>query len=46
MIVGGTQRNIEYPEQGFAIHHEMADEVEAAYQRLVDAGFTSRLLPV
>ncbi|MFC0866323.1 YdcF family protein [Sphaerimonospora cavernae] len=46
MIVGDTQRITEYPKQGFAIPQEMPDEVEAAYQRLVDAGFTSRLLPV
>ncbi|ETK30958.1 YdcF family protein [Microbispora sp. ATCC PTA-5024] len=46
MIVGDTQRITEYPKRGFAIPQEMPDEVEAAYRRLVDAGFTSRLLPV
>jgi uncharacterized SAM-binding protein YcdF (DUF218 family) len=46
MIVGDTQRIIEYPKRGFAIPQEMPDEVEAAYLRLIDAGFTSRLLPV
>jgi len=44
MLVGDTQRIMIYPERGFAIALEMPTEVEAAYQRLVDAGFTSRLI--
>ncbi|GAA1527131.1 YdcF family protein [Actinomadura kijaniata] len=44
MLVGDTQRIMLYPERGFAIPQEMPDEVRAAYQRLVEAGFTSRLL--
>ncbi|WP_119726347.1 YdcF family protein [Thermomonospora amylolytica] len=44
MLVGDTQRIIEYPERGFAIPQEMPAEVEAAYRRLVEAGFTARLI--
>jgi uncharacterized SAM-binding protein YcdF (DUF218 family) len=44
MLVGDTQRVIEYPERGFAVPQEMPAEVLAAYRRLVLAGFTSRLL--
>jgi uncharacterized SAM-binding protein YcdF (DUF218 family) len=44
MLVGDTQRITEYAKRGFAIAQEMPDEVQAAYERLVDAGFTSRLI--
>jgi uncharacterized SAM-binding protein YcdF (DUF218 family) len=44
MLVGDTQRITEYARRGFAIEQEMPDEVDSAYQRLVDAGFTSRLI--
>jgi uncharacterized SAM-binding protein YcdF (DUF218 family) len=45
MLVGDTtQRIIEYPKRGFAISQEMPAKVQAAYRRLVDAGFTSRLI--
>jgi uncharacterized SAM-binding protein YcdF (DUF218 family) len=44
MLVGDTQRIIEYPKQGFAIPQEMSAEVHAAYSGLVEAGFTSRLI--
>lgn len=44
MLVGDTQRITEYARRGFAIEQDMPDEVHAAYQRLVDAGFTSRLV--
>jgi uncharacterized SAM-binding protein YcdF (DUF218 family) len=44
MIVGDTQRVVEYAERGSAIPQEMPDRVYAAYSRLVEAGFTSRLL--
>jgi uncharacterized SAM-binding protein YcdF (DUF218 family) len=44
MLVGDTQRVIEYPRQGFAIPQDMPAEVEAAFARLVEAGYTSRLL--
>lgn len=44
MLVGDTQRIIEYPKQGFAIPQDMPPHVEAAYHRLVEAGFTSRLI--
>ena len=44
MLVGDTQRIMIYPERGFAIPQDVPPEVEAAYRRLVDAGFTSRLI--
>lgn len=44
MLVGDTQRIIEYPKRGFAIPQEMPVDVQAAFERLVDAGFTSRLM--
>ncbi|MFI0448367.1 YdcF family protein [Actinomadura sp. 6N118] len=44
MLVGDTQRIIVYPERGFAIPQDMPEQVEAAYRRLVEAGFTSRLI--
>lgn len=44
MLVGDTQRITEYGRRGFAVEQEMPDEVHAAYRRLVDAGFTSRLI--
>lgn len=44
MLVGDTQRITEYARLGFAIEQEVPVPVHAAYQRLVDAGFTSRLI--
>ncbi|MGN9912667.1 YdcF family protein [Phytohabitans sp. LJ34] len=44
MLVGDTQRIEVYAERGFAIAQHMPDEVRAAYRRLVNAGFTSRLV--
>lgn len=44
MIVGDTQRISKYAELGFAIPQEMSDEVRRAYDRLVTAGHTSRLI--
>ncbi|MBO4271273.1 YdcF family protein [Microbispora triticiradicis] len=44
MLVGDTQRIIEYARRGFAIEQPYPDEVAAAFQRLVAAGFTSRLV--
>jgi len=44
MLVGDLQRIIEYPKMGFAVPQEVPAEVTAAYQRLLTAGFTSRLL--
>ena len=44
MLVGDSQRITEYARRGFAIEQEIPDEVEGAYLRLVDAGFTSRLI--
>jgi uncharacterized SAM-binding protein YcdF (DUF218 family) len=44
MLVGDLQRIIEYPKRGFAISQDVPDSVLAAYERLVHAGFSSRLL--
>ncbi|WP_066944089.1 YdcF family protein [Microtetraspora fusca] len=44
MIVGDIQRIAEYPKQGFAIPQEMPAEVEFAFKRLVEAGYTSKLI--
>ncbi|MET9517302.1 YdcF family protein [Streptomyces sp. NPDC002994] len=44
MLVGGLQRVIEYPKLGFAIEQDVPDDVRGAYEALVAAGFTSRLL--
>jgi uncharacterized SAM-binding protein YcdF (DUF218 family) len=44
MLVGDTQRIDVYAERGFAIAQEMPAEVRSAFRRLVDAGYTSRLV--
>lgn len=44
MLVGDLQRVIEYPALGYAIAQEVPARVEAAYQRLLRAGYDSRLL--
>ncbi|MFE7478769.1 YdcF family protein [Streptomyces sp. NPDC057552] len=45
MLVGALQRLLVYPAQGFMIEQPVPDQVAAAYERLVGAGFTSRLVP-
>ena len=44
MLVGDTQRITEYAKKGFAVEQPYPDEVAAAFQRLVGAGFRSRLV--
>jgi uncharacterized SAM-binding protein YcdF (DUF218 family) len=44
MLVGDTQRITEYAKRGFAIEQEMPPQVQDSYQRLIDAGFTDRLI--
>jgi hypothetical protein len=44
MLVGDLQRIIEYPALDFAVEQYVPDDVHAAYLRLIDAGFTSRLM--
>lgn len=44
-LVGDLQRIVAYPARGFAIAQPVPAQVLAAYQRLVQAGFTRRLLP-
>ncbi|WP_040716750.1 YdcF family protein [Nocardia veterana] len=45
MLVGDTQRVWRYAAEGWAIEQEVPDAVRGAYDRLVAAGFTGRLLP-
>ncbi|MFD9099469.1 YdcF family protein [Streptomyces virginiae] len=44
MLVGALQRLELYPEQGFMVPMPVPASVLAAYQRLLDMGFTSRLI--
>ena len=44
MLVGDTQRITLYAERGFAIPQEVPPEVDRSCRRLVDAGYTSRLV--
>ncbi|MCK0116485.1 YdcF family protein [Isoptericola sp. S6320L] len=44
MLVGDTQRIWIYSERGFAVRQPIGDDVVEAYQRLVDDGFTARLV--
>ncbi|MCG8919654.1 MULTISPECIES: YdcF family protein [Actinokineospora] len=44
MLVGDLQRVIEYPKQGFAAEQDVPADISAAYDRLLAAGFDSRLL--
>jgi uncharacterized SAM-binding protein YcdF (DUF218 family) len=44
MLVGDTQRIEVYAQRGFAIPQEMPGEVRAAFDRLVGAGYTDRLV--
>lgn len=46
MLVGDTQRITLYAEHGYAIPQDIPDDVQAAFERLVSAGYTSRLIPV
>lgn len=45
MLVGAQQRLMIYPRQGFMIEQDIPDDIKAAYERLRDHGFTSRLVP-
>jgi uncharacterized SAM-binding protein YcdF (DUF218 family) len=44
MLVGDTQRIAEYPKLGYAIPQPMPSDVQDAFDRLVSAGYTSRLI--
>lgn len=44
MLVGDTQRITEYPKFGYAIPQPMPPDVQTAFDRLVSAGYTSRLI--
>ncbi|MGY0236165.1 YdcF family protein [Longispora urticae] len=43
-LVGDTQRVVEYPAHGYAIAQDISDDVLEAFRRLIDAGYTSRLM--
>ena len=43
VMVGDTQRIRLHADQGYAIHQDIPDEVQAAYERLVAAGYTAHL---
>ncbi|TDC83391.1 YdcF family protein [Actinomadura sp. 7K507] len=43
MIVGDLQRVIEYPARGFAVAQDVPADVQAAYRRLLAAGFDKHL---
>jgi uncharacterized SAM-binding protein YcdF (DUF218 family) len=45
MLVGAQQRLMVYPRLGFTIEQAIPGDVKAAYERLRDHGFTSRLVP-
>ncbi len=44
MLVGAQQRLLLYPERGFTIAQDIPADVVAAYERLRNAGFVSRLM--
>ncbi|MGW3354121.1 YdcF family protein [Streptomyces bungoensis] len=44
MLAGAQQRLMIYPQQGFMIEQHVPDYVAAAYERLREAGFASRLV--
>ncbi|WFB09468.1 YdcF family protein [Streptomyces sp. LX-29] len=44
MLVGDLQRVIEYPALGFAVVQDVPGDVHDAYERLLRAGFDSRLI--
>ncbi|MEU8666062.1 YdcF family protein [Streptomyces anulatus] len=44
MLMGALQRLMIYPDQGYMISQPVPTDVSEAYQRLRQAGFTSRLL--
>src|SRR5262245_16241693 len=43
-LVGDLSRIIAYPKYGYAIEQDVPPEVRGAYQRLIAAGYTARLL--
>ncbi|MGY3201252.1 YdcF family protein [Streptomyces sp. TE5632] len=45
MLAGAQQRLMIYPRQGFMTEQNVPGDVTTAYERLRDAGFTSRLVP-
>jgi hypothetical protein len=44
MLVGDLQRIITYPARGFSIAQDVPADVTGAYQRLIAAGYNSRLM--
>ncbi|MEU9339039.1 YdcF family protein [Streptomyces sp. NPDC048290] len=46
MLVGDLHRVIEYPKRGFAVEQHVPADVRTAYERLLAAGFDSRVVGV
>ncbi|MFD9739282.1 YdcF family protein [Umezawaea sp. NPDC059074] len=44
MMVGDTQRMTKFAEYGYAIAQDVPPMVQSAYERLIEAGYTKRLL--
>ncbi len=44
IMVGDTQRILEYPAKGFMLEQEVPAEVMHAYEKLIEAGYTAQLL--
>ncbi|MFI7009876.1 YdcF family protein [Streptomyces sp. NPDC050145] len=44
MLVGAQQRLVLYPKRGFTVAQDVPEYVNAAYERLRDGGFTTRLM--
>ena len=45
MLVGDTQRLWTYADRGYAAEVDVPTHIAAAYRRLVDAGYTARMIP-
>ncbi|WIX81726.1 YdcF family protein [Amycolatopsis carbonis] len=44
MLVGDTQRITVYAQAGYAVEQDVPDQVTTAYERLINAGYTDRLI--
>lgn len=44
LLVGDLQRVIEYPKLGYQSEQNVPPNVHSAYEKLVDAGFTSQMI--
>jgi hypothetical protein len=46
IMVGDLQRIKEYPAKGFQIYQEIPHDVWAAYEELIEAGYSKRLVTI